>query len=618
MSLPAPWRRLRGRIKPIRGRLLAASLALVAVVGLGTTVAVAGGEQSVHQQDQMLAMPETPGSAQQVSIDTSFFTTGSSPRPAVLLAHGFGGSKADEAGQARKLARSGYAVLTWSARGFGQSTGQIGLNAPDREVQDVKHLVDWLAQRPEVQLDAPGDPRVGITGASYGGAISLLAAAADPRIDAVATRITWWNLADALFPQGVQGGSAADGVFKKLWAGIFFTTGSAGDLTTPAGKAKPAAAGPVGCGRFTDELCAMYNRVATAGRPDAAAVDLLAKSSPSTYATQIKVPTLVVQGEQDSLFPLDQGDAIAKGVAANGAPVAVDWFAGGHDGGTETSDRVDSRVGAWFDHYLKKQSTGTGPAFRVTRIGGVDSTGFQAVLRGADASSYPGLAGTASRSVELTGGEQSIANPPGGAPPAISTVPGLGALSQASALGAGLSVDFPGQYAAFDSAPLGSTLQLTGSPTIQLTVHADQPDAVLFGKVYDLGPDGKQTLPQQLAAPLRITGADAPGGRTVRITLPAVDYSFTAGHRMRLVLSSTDLAYASPAQPATYRLAVSGPLTVPTVDGLRTEAAPLSARTWLLPSAAVVVAAGILLIGRRRRHPRRTRSSPPCRCGSPG
>ncbi|MDH6132615.1 ABC-2 type transport system ATP-binding protein [Kitasatospora sp. MAA4] len=608
MNLGGPWRRWRERGRLTRRRVVAAVLALLAVVGLGTAVAVAGEAAPVREQDQFLSMPETPGSTQQVSIDTSFFTTGSTPRPAILLAHGFGGSKADEAGEARTLARSGYAVLTWSARGFGHSTGQIGLNAPDREVQDVRHLVDWLAQRPEVQLDGPGDPRVGITGASYGGALSLLAAAADPRIDAVATRITWWNLADALFPQGVQGGTAEDGVFKKLWAGIFFTTGSAGDLTaSTTGKPAPAttpAGGPVGCGRFTAELCDMYNRVATAGHADPAAIALLDRSSPSSVAAKLKVPTLVVQGEQDSLFPLDQGDDIAKAVAANGAPVAVDWFAGGHDGGTETSDRVDARVSAWFDHYVKKQDNSTGPAFRVTRTGGVDSTGFQAVLSGADADSYPGLNGTGSRQVDLTGGQQTFANPPGGAPPAISTVPGLGALSQAATLGVGLSLDFPGQYAEFDSAPLASPVQLTGSPQISVQVHADQPDAVLFGKVYDLGPDGKRTLPQQLAAPLRVTGADTPGGRTVRIALPAVDHAFAAGHRLGLVLSSTDLAYASPVQPATYQVSVAGPLTVPTVTSLHAEATPLPARTWVLPVVALVIAALLLLplVRRRRDH----------------
>ncbi|MFI9365320.1 alpha/beta fold hydrolase [Kitasatospora sp. NPDC053057] len=618
MEFGGAWRRWRGRGTSVRRRVLAGAVALVAVAGVGAVTVASGSEQAVHQEDRFLSMPETPGSTQQVQLDTSFFTTGTSPRPAVLLAHGFGGSKEGERDRAEQLARQGYAVLTWSARGFGHSGGKIGLNAPDREVEDVKHLVDWLAQRPEVQLDGPGDPRVGITGASYGGAISLLASAYDHRIDAVATQITWWNLADALFPQGVQGSGAADGVFKKLWAGIFFTTGSAapgsaGGLGPSGGApreaAKPdagkpdatAADGQVGCGRFLESLCQMYDRVATAGHADPEAVALLDKSSPSSVAAQLKAPTLVVQGQQDSLFPLDQGDQIARAVAANGAPVSVDWFAGGHDGGTDTSARVDDRVTAWFDHYVKRLGNDTGPGFRVTRTGGVDSTGFQAVLRGADADRYPGLGGTGTRSVELTGGEKPVANPPGGAPPGISTLPGIGALSQAASLGAGLSLDFPGQNAAFDSAPLDTPLHLTGQPTVPVRVKADRPDAVLFAKLYDVGPDGKAVLPEQLAAPLRVTGADE--GKTVTVRLPAVDHDFPAGHRLRLVLASTDLAYASPNEPATYRVAVAGVLTAPTVQELVTEAAPLPARTWMLPVAAVVVAAGLVLVPwvRRRR-----------------
>lgn len=170
-------------------------------------------------------------------IDTSYFTAGGGgKRPSVLLGHGFGGSKDDVRAQAEQLARDGYAVLTWSARGFGRSGGQIGLNDPEHEVKDVSRLVDWLAQQPEVRLDGDGDPRVGVAGASYGGAISLLAAGYDRRIDAIAPQITYWNLADSLFPQGV---------FKKLWAGLFFTTGSAGGMqpgALPTGGAGAAAA----------------------------------------------------------------------------------------------------------------------------------------------------------------------------------------------------------------------------------------------------------------------------------------------------------------------------------------------------------------------------------------
>ncbi len=46
--------------------------------------------------------------------------------------------------------------------GFGRSTGEIALNSPDYEVKDVKQLIDWLAEKPDVLLDAAGDPRVGM------------------------------------------------------------------------------------------------------------------------------------------------------------------------------------------------------------------------------------------------------------------------------------------------------------------------------------------------------------------------------------------------------------------------------------------------------------------------
>ncbi|MFD7865592.1 alpha/beta fold hydrolase [Streptomyces sp. NPDC059783] len=561
---PSRWRRLLPRS---RGRWAAGIAALAVLAGAGTWTAVADDSApAVHRQDRMMRVDG-------VSLDTSYFTTGGSGRrPAVLIGHGFGGSKEETRAQAERLAADGYAVLTWSARGFGKSGGEIGLNAPDREVRDVSRLIDWLAGRPEVLLDGAGDPRVGVTGASYGGAVSLLAAGYDRRVDAIAPAITYWNLADALFP---------DGVFKKLWAGIFVTTGG-------------------GCEKFEKQLCAMYQRVAVTGKPDAAARDLLTARSPSAVADRIKVPTLIVQGQTDSLFPLGQADAMARAVRANGAPVAVDWIAGGHDGGDPETDRVQRRVGAWFDRYLKKDgSASTGPAFRVTRTGGIDSTDGAVRTRGASGDTYPGL-GSGPHAVELRGRTQRFDNPAGASPPAISAVPGLGGgIAQLSTLGVGLSLDFPGQYARFDSAPLTASLRVTGAPTVRVTVTAEKGDAVLFGKVYDVSPDGKQQqLPAQLVAPYRITPAQQ--GKPVELTLPAVDHAFDAGHRLRLVLSATDLGYASPAAPVAYTASLDGPLTLPTAPGLTTAPAALPWWTWGLPAIAVVVAAVLLLTARRR------------------
>ncbi|MFD7437172.1 alpha/beta fold hydrolase [Streptomyces sp. NPDC059861] len=567
MDLRSPG--LRGLLRRPR-RLVAAAAAVVVLAGAGTWTAVADDDApAVRRADRVL-----PG-AGGVRIDTSYFTTASTGRrPAVLLGHGFGGSKDDVRQQAQELARDGYAVLTWSARGFGGSTGRIGLNDPEGEVADVSKLLDWLAGQPQVALDKSGDPRVGMAGGSYGGAIALLTAGYDDRVDAIAPAITYWNLADALFPNDV---------FKKLWAGVFVNSGG-------------------GCAKFEPRLCEMYERVAESGTPDTEARELLEERSPSAVGDRIDVPTLLIQGQSDSLFLLDQADAAAQAVRAGGAPVDVDWIAGGHDGGDLETTRVQQRVTRWFDRYLKDdEGAATGPAFRVTRTGGVDSTDGEALLRGASADTYPGL-GSGRRAVVLTGHEQSFDNPPGAGPPAVSALPGLGAgggLAQLSALGVGISLDFPGQHARFESAPLTEDLRITGSPTATVHVKSSSEDAVLFAKVYDVGPDGRQqVLPSQLVTPVRVT--DAKAGKDVTLTLPAVDHEAGKGHRLRLVLASTDLAYASPAAPATYTVSLKGALSVPTAPEVTAAATPLPAWVWWLPLTGAVVALALLLSARRR------------------
>ncbi|MFD9389640.1 CocE/NonD family hydrolase [Streptomyces sp. NPDC060000] len=563
---------LRGPRRP--RRIVSAVAAVVVLAGAGTWTAVASDDDTpaVHRADRVMAVDG-------VRLDTSYFTSGADGRrPAVLLGHGFGGTKDDVRQQAEDLARDGYAVLTWSARGFGKSTGKIGLNDPKGEVADVSKLIDWLARQPQVQLDKTGDPRVGVAGASYGGAISLLAAGYDDRVDAIAPAITYWNLADALFP---------DGVLKKLWAGIFFNTGG-------------------GSAHFEPALAAMYDRVAESGTPDTAARELLEERSPSAVADRIKVPTLLLQGQTDSLFTLAQSDAAEKAIRANGAPVDVDWIAGGHDGGDLEGARVQARVRGWFDRYLKDdKAADTGPAFRVTRTGGVDSTDGAAQLRGASADSYPGLE-NGERSFPLTGRreQQSFTNPPGASPPAVSALPGLGGggLSQLSSLGVGVSLDFPGQYAAFDSAPVTGDLRVTGSPTVTVHVKSTSGTAVLFAKVYDVsgsgGGSGGQVLPSQLVTPVRVEGAKA--GKDVTITLPAIDHKVEEGHRLRLVLASTDLGYASPMAPATYTVSLKGDLSVPTAPAVTTAAAPLPSWVWWLPLTGAAIALALLLTSRRR------------------
>jgi ABC-2 type transport system ATP-binding protein len=638
----------RGWRWPTRWRLAGSILGIIGVLALAAAGIAVGKAASapapVSARNLMISVVDGPRDNQHVRLDATFFLPAGGGRvPAVLLAHGFGDTKNSVRAQAKRLARQGFAVLTWSARGFGRSTGQIALDSPDYEVKDVEQLVSWLARQPRVLLDHPGDPRVGIAGASYGGAIALLAAAYDHRIDAIVPSVTWNNLATALFPDAA-GGGPADGVFKKQWAGLLFADGSAalgGSLagsttgasgasgagsttgasgTTGASSASGAggAAGP--CGRFLPELCAIYQRTATLGRATPQAIATLLRSSPVSVQNRIDVPTLLIQGEHDSLFGLDQADANYQAIRRNGAPVSMVWFAGGHDGGNQEASRIDGLTAQWFDRWLKPRrlpwSPGTRtapgarsvrvatglPGFSVSRDLGFDASTGATQLGVATAARYPGLAGTRRTLVRLAGPPQPVTNPPGGAPPSFSSFPGLGA--------SGLTFDLPGQSAAFTSAALSRPLQVTGSPTVRVRVTTGRPGATLFAELYDVDQAGTAVLPFALAAPARVTGtaASRPGaGRQagswdVTVRLPAVDYQFAAGHRLRLVLTTTDFGYATSPDPATYQVSLAGPgVTLPGDPALVISSGGLPGWTWGGPLAALVAAAVILATGRRRR-----------------
>src|SRR5689334_9723852 len=92
----------------------------------------------VHTESRVLTVKSGLHRDQEIALDTTIYVpesaTARAPAPAVLLAHGFGGTKASVDGSARELAGRGYVVLAWSARGFGRSGGTISLDDPDYEV----------------------------------------------------------------------------------------------------------------------------------------------------------------------------------------------------------------------------------------------------------------------------------------------------------------------------------------------------------------------------------------------------------------------------------------------------------------------------------------------------
>lgn len=136
------------------------------------------------------------------------------PVPVVLSGHGWGATRDTATGSTTDaLLAAGYAIVVWDARGFGQSGGTLQVDAPQFEGRDTSAIIDWLAEQPQILLDGPGDPVMGMVGSSYGGGIQLATATFDDRVDALVPDITWHDLNRALQPQGV---------LKLVWQLLLF------------------------------------------------------------------------------------------------------------------------------------------------------------------------------------------------------------------------------------------------------------------------------------------------------------------------------------------------------------------------------------------------------------
>jgi len=561
-----------------------AAAVLVVAAGAGAAVAVKSGPSILTSSRFVAGTPEA-GAA--VGLDTTVYLPAKTPAPAILLAHGLGGSKRDLDSEARSLAEHGYVVLAYTARGFGRSGGLIHLDSPTYEVADASKLITYLATLPEVLKDGPGNPRIGVAGSSYGGGLSLLLSAYDKRVDAVGADITWNDLTQALFPNAAGG---QPGVFKKVWAGQLFAS------------AAQRKGGP--CGRYAPDLCAAYQQAASTGEPNASILALLKASSPASVINRISAPTLLSQGEQDSLFPLGQAGANARGIAANGTPVKVIWRSGGHDGGTDTADLV-SYLQGWFDPLLLRRGRGDA-SFDVTVPGsGISSATGRAVSQSLRVDR--GFTRGRTQQVSVAGDAQTIYAPAGGSPAAVTSLPGLGSLlGAASALSGaqGLSA-LPGQVAIFPSQPLPKSLLVAGSSTVRLEVTAHgATDATLFASMHHVTAEGADTLPAGLVAPIRLTGLTPGLPRTVTVTLPAVVRNLPAGDRLVLKVATTDLAYQLPASPRSYTIAAAdGTVSVATIDGrvLRTGQPWVWLACGLAAIAILILGALVAAVRRQRR-----------------
>ena len=294
--------------------------------------------------------------------------------PVVLNGPGWSqpGENDPSAGAIKRLHDLGYNVLTWDPRGFGTSGGEATINAPQVEGRDVRALISRMATEPEVRLDKKGDPRVGMTGGSYGGGIQLSTAGIDRRVDAIVPVVAWHSLETSLYK---------DRTFKQGWNTLLYDGGLAN--ATNGGLA----GGPAGVqtGGLDPHITSAYNSAKATGQLSAEDEEWFRERGPDNGTISgIRAPTLLVGGTVDTLFPLDEDARIYRLLKLRGTPVKMFWFCGGHgqcaegNGGEPGAGldvgsilgsgggdpRLEAASAAWLARYLKgDKSVDTGPGF---------------------------------------------------------------------------------------------------------------------------------------------------------------------------------------------------------------------------------------------------------------
>ncbi|MFJ4974002.1 CocE/NonD family hydrolase [Streptomyces coeruleorubidus] len=525
------------------------------------------------------------------------------PAPAVLGTNGFGGSKSDGSTDTigKAFARRGYVSLVYSGLGFGRSGCLISLDDPDIDGAAAAQLVDFLGGKRAaddgttadfVTLDAPGDPRVGMIGGSYGGAVQLATASVDHRLDALVPMITWNDLAYSLDPNSAVGGSGVPGVFKWQWTNGFYLIGEGQPLLQPS--LDPSRVNSLACLHFVTEACRTVHTLNSGSYPADRTAELLAfarRVSPVSYLHRVRTPTLLVQGQADTLFNLNEATATYRTLRAQGTPVKMIWQSWGHSGGLtgpaaageldlskgnlETS-YVGRRVLAWFDRHLRKRTdVDTGPAFAYYRDWVTDPNRTYAT-----ADHLPALNHTLylSGDGKLVDNRDKVARGTRGYTNwLIPTSHSEGSLAGLIGLRDSPPRDTKGTYLDWTSEPLERPLDVVGAPRATLKVHSPKAERtqnsgdaadklVLFAKIYDVAPDGTRTLVRRLVAPVRVPDVT----KSFTVTLPGIVHRYETGHRLRFVIAASDDAYfgnrgikpvtvvGGPREPGVLRLPVAG------------------------------------------------------------
>jgi fermentation-respiration switch protein FrsA (DUF1100 family) len=341
-----------------------------------------------------------------LDVDVTLPPTGTGPFPTIVMMHGWGGSKTDfesssPAGNGNDTfdynnvyyAQHGFAVLNYSARGWGRSCGTaesregtpgcekgwIHLADQRYEARDTQYLLGLLADANVTKPSA-----IGVTGISYGGGQSIELAylknqirlpngefspwmspkGKAMKIAAAYPRWPWSDLVDSLTPNGrfldteiAPPGQSREplGVEIQSYTAGLFALGQASGYIAPAGQDPEA---------DLSKWFAATNAGEPASKEDEEIANKLYTYHQGYGLSGTPAPLLIQNGWTDDLFPPEQALRVYNSVLAlKGGKVTLQFGDLGHSRGSnkENTDHAFQEQGASFFEAKLKQ-VGTAPA----------------------------------------------------------------------------------------------------------------------------------------------------------------------------------------------------------------------------------------------------------------
>lgn len=411
----------------------------------------------------------------------------SGPNPAILMTHGWGSWRGSPltAPKALNYAKNGYVVLTYDSRGFGDTGGTSNLNGPG-EVKDARHLIDWLAEREEVETEDPGNPKLGMDGISYAGGIQPLVASEDDRVDAIVPRMTWGDLTYSLVPNG--------GV-KLSWLSILLGLGVVGTFGFEDGA------------DLTDKLFEWYEETLVDNEAPEDAIEGFEKRSLSEIE-EFDTPAFFIQGWDDTLFKPNEALSSFEKLQDMDTETRIAFYAGGHALEEITvplgeREYMNDLAVKWMDRHLRDED--------------VDIETVHTWLK---------------QDEEWRTGDQF--------PPADVSMTTYD-LSEASADGS----DTIEQWSLWYDEEVTYTwtveedIEVVGTPEFEFTVDVEDDEAILFFDVLANG-DDLDAIGEAVGEVYRV---DSEGTHSITFEFPTFQWFFDAGDELGVQVSVTDPLY---------------------------------------------------------------------------